>query len=235
LPPHIRSDAEFCPGGLCREAAFWKRKKASDIETAVSVFRQAVQTAEEAAHTFEYYQRMAQQLSSEVKSAGIKDVGFMGGPNGILVVGDWPLSYGFWRETEHQSDDPEVIDVIANQPRGGAFIRQEAAEQCRELLRGPVRKLLLLTYDQDWFERSRLAIKDNSSWQADASWPTTDEEDTDTDWRPPDDHDDTAEEDSDDGVVADEEDPDDGDVADEEDPDDVADEEDPGDQGVNNG
>jgi hypothetical protein len=91
----------------------------------------------------------------------IKDVKFLGTPRGVLAVEkipgalrlavasrDWPGGRTLREmiETEGYSKSPEVLALIPKQENpGGAFIARIAEKECRDLLRGPERKLSLFS------------------------------------------------------------------------------------------
>jgi hypothetical protein len=63
------------------------------------------------------------------------------------------------REIEHnpanpEAGDPEVIEAVVealkHETPGGSFIQGEYEKECRALLKGPVRRISLFTYDPDW-------------------------------------------------------------------------------------
>jgi hypothetical protein len=119
----------------------------------------------------ERYEHWGLLMSAEAERGGIKHVRFM--VKGILAVegltnhaqvDDPPWGPPILtRETEHnpanpEAGEPEVIDAVVealkSETPGGSFVQREYEMECRALLKAPVRRISLFTYDPDWRSNS---------------------------------------------------------------------------------
>jgi len=141
------------------------RKKNNEFENAEHRARRIADDAALVLQVFETYRRAATTLHMEAEERGIQDVKFMGTPRGILAVEkspgalklavarcDWPGGQTLREmiETEGYSKSPEVLAVIPKQGNpGAAFIERMAEKECRDLLRGPERKVSLFSGHMD--------------------------------------------------------------------------------------
>lgn len=151
-----RSDAEFCCR-LCRQAAYRTRKSNNSAEVA----KRKADDAHFAVQALENYQAFATLRHFSAEADGIKGVKFIGTPHGVLAVEETPgamavarASRMLWgmRETESHSKHPDVLAILPPPMLGGSFIRRETERKCRELLRGPERKVSLFTVDWEYYK-----------------------------------------------------------------------------------
>ena len=137
-------------------------RKKEDVERRA---RRITDAATLALWAFEAYRSEAARLHMQAEEYGIKDLKFMGTPRGVLAVEkspgairlavarcDWPggRTLRDMIETEGYSRSPEVLAVIPKQENlGAAYIKREAEKECRDLLRGPERKVSLFSGHMD--------------------------------------------------------------------------------------
>jgi hypothetical protein len=118
---------------------------------------------------YESYQHWATLTNAEAERKGIKHVRFIGTRKGILAVealtNRADVNDSAWgppfltREAQHDPTDPDgsdpevigaVVEALKKAASGGSFIQREYEKECQALLKGPVRRISLFTYDPDW-------------------------------------------------------------------------------------
>jgi hypothetical protein len=188
-----RLDAEFC-SNRCRTAAHRKKQIRLEAESVFKTTLQIAENAHNAAHRLERHKYWAMQQNLGADMVGHKHIRFIGIQRGILAIHakreddlPWPVPWkpkpwsGMRRELKHDpanpvAGDPEVIEAVVDalryEPLGGSFIQREFEKECQALLRIPVHRISLFTYDPDWInkmERSALAL-----WSEDWDVPDQD-------------------------------------------------------------
>lgn len=187
-----RADAEFCCG-LCRQASYHRRTKATSAADAAAVFAKRYREGLEAIDQFDRYQSLAGSLHIKARDLGI-NIRFMAIQGiGILAVeggSGWGASMfsrrkllpHWWREAQTvPSDCPEVSALLSLPPVvGGPFLAREAEKEFRAVLSEGVMNVSVFVEDWDHFHKNSPIVSLPAPMP---TWPTSDDYEYEEDYR----------------------------------------------------